>query len=71
MDGRHVLVLEPGNILKLMDGDNPATSPDMEVVVCYTPRPEWLKARMEEAWEEVKQSPELFEALLKESQRKG
>jgi hypothetical protein len=69
-DGRHLLILEPGNIQTLLDGGNPAASPDKEVMVCYTPDPDWLKERMMERWEEVKSSPELFEKLLKKSQKR-
>lgn len=69
-DGRHILILEPGNIKELISGGNPATSPDKEVIVCFTPDAEWLEKKISERLEELQQSPELLADLIAESQKR-
>lgn len=69
-DGRHILILEPGNIQEITSGGNPAASPDKEVVVCYTPDAEWLEKKISERLKELQQSPELLADLIVESQKR-
>jgi len=37
----HIVVLETGNLEELKKG-RPATTPDKEVLICWTPDPVWL-----------------------------
>jgi hypothetical protein len=69
-DGRHLLILEPGNLRELERGGNPAVSPDKEVMVAYTPDLEWLTGQVEKRWSEVQSNPEILVKLLEESQKR-
>jgi hypothetical protein len=70
VDGRHIVILEPGNLRELERGGNPAVSPDKEVMVAYTPDVEWLNEKLMECRAELNQSPELLDDLLKQSQKR-
>lgn len=44
-DKLKILVLEPGNVERIMAGE-PAVSPDQSVIVAYTPDPVWLAEQL-------------------------
>ena len=64
LDGRHVVLLEPAEIKRMMLGARTIT-PDAEVVVAYTPDAEWTEAQMQAIWNtKTELTPDAFTAIL-------
>lgn len=66
-DHKHVLVLEPTNVVNIQDG-KPAVSPDSMVIVAYCPDIAWFGERLKEILSKGNRQiePKQMEALLKE-----
>lgn len=64
-DDRHILILEPENLEALQSRDF-VKSPNNTVILALTPDAEWLQTELIARAGKI--SPEILEALLKESQ---
>src|SRR5712692_4245758 len=66
-DHKHVLILEPTNMVRLEEG-KPCVSPDSLVILCYSPDIEWTTEQLKKIFDENdhKLYPERLEELLNE-----
>jgi len=67
-DKLHVVVLETGNLEKLKQG-KPATTPDGEVLICWTPDPVWLADKIIDADGDAAKIVELITEAVKRPEK--
>lgn len=65
-DGKHVIILAPGNVMQMQLGIQ-SVSPDGEVVVAYSPDTEWTERQFQELFDRgIQLAAGDFEMILKE-----